>query len=140
MTDLDDPTFESYQLVNKYGKFSVYATGVFTFWSFNRIKSITDGLSKTYCFGEKWVPPSGYDSASSGGDDAVMTKAWIAITFAGQEGHKNSASRPSGSQDEAAHAGRITANGSRVRRPIWWTSRRRGPDGDVRWVGTRDQF
>jgi len=74
LDDVDLPSFEGYQIPNTYGEFSIYATGVFTYWSFNRLKSITDGLSKTYCFGEKWVPPSGYEDGSSGGDDAVANE------------------------------------------------------------------
>ena len=52
--------------------FSTGATGIFAYWSFNRIKAITDGLSKTYCVGEKWLGPQFYENGLSGGDDQVM--------------------------------------------------------------------
>jgi prepilin-type N-terminal cleavage/methylation domain-containing protein len=74
ISDTDLPNWESYQIPNVYGKFSIYATGVFTYWSFNRLKSITDGLSKTYCFGEKWIPTDAYENGASGGDDAVANE------------------------------------------------------------------
>jgi prepilin-type N-terminal cleavage/methylation domain-containing protein len=65
------PTWESYKVPQSYGTFSTYATGIFTYWSFNRIKSITDGLSKTYCVGEKWLRSTEYETATNGGDDQV---------------------------------------------------------------------
>ena len=43
-------------------KFANDATGVFTYWSFNRLKSITDGLSKTYCVGEKYMKFDSYEN------------------------------------------------------------------------------
>jgi prepilin-type N-terminal cleavage/methylation domain-containing protein len=45
------------------------ATGIFTAWSFNRLKSITDGLSKTYCIGEKAIRMDSYENGWDGGDD-----------------------------------------------------------------------
>jgi prepilin-type N-terminal cleavage/methylation domain-containing protein len=67
-----DPNFESLTINIAFKQFSKEATGVFTLWSFNNLKSITDGLSKTYCCGEKWVPPTMYDNGWSGGDDQSM--------------------------------------------------------------------
>lgn len=71
LEDMDVSTWESYQIPNVYRLFASDATGIFTYWSFNRLKSITDGLSKTYCVGEKWVPMSMYENGLSGGDDQV---------------------------------------------------------------------
>ena len=36
------------------------------------MKSITDGTSKTYCVGEKWLGPTFYENGMSGGDDQTM--------------------------------------------------------------------
>jgi hypothetical protein len=52
--------------------FGKYATGVFTYGTLNRLKSITDGLSKTYCVGEKWLAPADYETGLNGGDDQSM--------------------------------------------------------------------
>lgn len=69
----DSPTWETLTVNVAYRKFSVDATGVFTYWSWNRIKSITDGLSKTYCVGEKYVRADSYEiSVEEGGDDQNM--------------------------------------------------------------------
>ena len=72
LEDTDAPTWESYQVPFSYTKFSTAATGIFVYWSFNRLKSITDGLSKTYCVGEKWLGPNFYENGLSGGDDQFM--------------------------------------------------------------------
>jgi prepilin-type N-terminal cleavage/methylation domain-containing protein len=69
-TDL--PTWGGYQVPFSYREFSTDATGIFTYWSYNRIKSITDGLSKTYCVGEKWLGVNNYENGLSGGDDQVL--------------------------------------------------------------------
>jgi prepilin-type N-terminal cleavage/methylation domain-containing protein len=69
LEEVDSADWESKTIPLKYYTFSYGATGVFTYWNFNRIKSITDGTSKTYCVGEKWVPLNSYEDASSGGDD-----------------------------------------------------------------------
>jgi prepilin-type N-terminal cleavage/methylation domain-containing protein len=52
--------------------FGKYATGVFTYGTLNRLKSITDGLSKTYCVGEKWLRPADYENGMNSGDDQSM--------------------------------------------------------------------
>jgi prepilin-type N-terminal cleavage/methylation domain-containing protein len=67
--DVEKGTFETITVNVAYKEFSKGATGVFTYWSFNKLKSITDGLSKTYCIGEKWVPMAMYENGGSGGDD-----------------------------------------------------------------------
>lgn len=72
LEDVDSPGWESYQIPFSYRLFGKDATGIFTYWSFNRIKAITDGLSKTYCVGEKWLGPNFHDNALSGGDDQSM--------------------------------------------------------------------
>ena len=66
--------WESYKMVfdEQYKAYSAEATGVFTYWSFNRLKAITDGLSKTYCVGEKWLGRNFHDNGLSGGDDQGM--------------------------------------------------------------------
>jgi prepilin-type N-terminal cleavage/methylation domain-containing protein len=69
---MDLPTWESYTIPNKYKTFGADATGVFTYWSFNRLKSITDGLSKTYCVGEKYIRFDQYETGENGGDDQSM--------------------------------------------------------------------
>jgi prepilin-type N-terminal cleavage/methylation domain-containing protein len=72
LADVDKSTWESQTIPLKYYDYAYGATGIFTYWSYNRLKSITDGTSKTYCVGEKWVPPIAYENATSGGDDQVM--------------------------------------------------------------------
>ena len=72
LEETDLPTWESYQVPFNYTKFSTAATGIFTYWSFNRIKSITDGTSKTYCVGEKSLQSGFYENGLSGGDDQFM--------------------------------------------------------------------
>lgn len=67
--DVEKGSFELLTVNVAYKEFAKGATGVFTYWSFNRLKSITDGLSKTYCIGEKWVPINSYETGGSGGDD-----------------------------------------------------------------------
>ncbi len=64
--------WESITVPVAYKYFSTAATGIFTYWSFNRLKSITDGTSKTYCIGEKWLGPNSYENGTSGGDDQNM--------------------------------------------------------------------
>jgi prepilin-type N-terminal cleavage/methylation domain-containing protein len=73
LEEMDSPSWESYKVPQSsgYKTFSTYATGVFTYFSFNRLKSITDGLSKTYCVGEKWLRPSDYETGTNSGDDQV---------------------------------------------------------------------
>ncbi len=68
----DSPTWELLNVNVAYKKFSVDATGVFTYWSFNRLKSITDGLSKTYCIGEKYIRTDAYENGTDSGDDQSM--------------------------------------------------------------------
>ncbi len=72
LEDTESATWESYQIPFVYKPYSTDATGIFTYWSFNRLKAITDGLSKTYCVGEKWLGYDMYDNGLSGGDDQVM--------------------------------------------------------------------
>lgn len=63
----------AYQLEHgEYSNFGRKATGIFTYGDFNRLKRITDGLSKTYCVGEKWLGRDFYENGLSGGDDQVM--------------------------------------------------------------------
>lgn len=63
----------AYQLeFGEYSDFGKKATGIFTYGEFNRLKRITDGLSKTYCVGEKWLGRDFHDSGLSGGDDQAM--------------------------------------------------------------------
>jgi prepilin-type N-terminal cleavage/methylation domain-containing protein len=70
LDDVDKPDWETTTIPLQYYKFSSYgATGIFTYWNYNRIKSITDGTSKTYCVGEKWLGMNSYEDGSSGGDD-----------------------------------------------------------------------
>jgi prepilin-type N-terminal cleavage/methylation domain-containing protein len=71
LEDTDLPNWESYQIPFNYRIFAHDATGVFTYWSFNRLKSITDGTSKTYCVGEKWLPLMDYENGLNGGDDQI---------------------------------------------------------------------
>lgn len=68
----DSPNFESITVNVALKDFAKQATGVFTYWSFNRLKSITDGLSKTYCVGEKWIRPAYYENGLDSGDDQNM--------------------------------------------------------------------
>jgi len=64
------PTWETLTVNVGARVFSRDATGVFTFWSFNKLKSITDGLSKTYCVGEKYVRADSYEvCVDESGDD-----------------------------------------------------------------------
>jgi prepilin-type N-terminal cleavage/methylation domain-containing protein len=72
LEETNNANWESYSIPFVYTKFSTAATGIFTYWSFNRVKSITDGLSKTYCVGEKWLGPIHYENGFSGGDDQSM--------------------------------------------------------------------
>jgi hypothetical protein len=72
LEDTELPTWESYQVPFSYTEFSTKATGIFVYWSFNRLRAITDGLTKTYCVGEKWLGPHFHESALSGGDDQAM--------------------------------------------------------------------
>jgi prepilin-type N-terminal cleavage/methylation domain-containing protein len=67
-----NPNFETITINVGAKQFSKEATGVFTLWSFNRLKSITDGLSKTYCIGEKWIAIDSYENGWTGGDDQSM--------------------------------------------------------------------
>jgi prepilin-type N-terminal cleavage/methylation domain-containing protein len=68
----DSPTWEDDVHNSTIRKFSWQATGVFTYWSFNRLKSIEDGLSKTYCIGEKNIRLDAYENGTDGGDDQSM--------------------------------------------------------------------
>ncbi len=68
----DAATWETITVPLAYKNFSVGATGVFTYWSWNRIKSITDGLSKTYCIGEKYMRFDAYENGTDGGDDQSL--------------------------------------------------------------------
>jgi prepilin-type N-terminal cleavage/methylation domain-containing protein len=72
LEETESSGWESYQIPFVYTKFASGATGVFTYWSFNRLKAITDGLSKTYCVGEKWLGVNNYENGLSGGDDQGM--------------------------------------------------------------------
>ena len=69
LEDTETGAWESITIPVNYKKFSTEATGVFTFWSFNRLKSITDGLSKTYCIGEKNINRDKYENGLDDGDD-----------------------------------------------------------------------
>lgn len=71
LEEVDSATWESFS-VPTYKSFSTDATGIFVYWSFNRLKAITDGLSKTYCVGEKWLGPNFHENGLSGGDDQLM--------------------------------------------------------------------
>jgi prepilin-type N-terminal cleavage/methylation domain-containing protein len=68
--EVDGPYWE--QSVAAAPEFSTKATGIFVYWSFNRLKAITDGLSKTYCVGEKWLGTQFYENGQSGGDDQLL--------------------------------------------------------------------
>jgi prepilin-type N-terminal cleavage/methylation domain-containing protein len=68
-----DPSWENVSVAVAYRIFAKEATGVYTLWSFNRIKSITDGLSKTYSIGEKYMKTDSYEiSVEESGDDANL--------------------------------------------------------------------
>jgi prepilin-type N-terminal cleavage/methylation domain-containing protein len=67
-----DGNWESINVNIGLKEFSKDATGVTTYWSFNNLKAITDGLSKTFYCGEKAVPMTSYDNGWSGGDDQSM--------------------------------------------------------------------
>jgi type II secretory pathway pseudopilin PulG len=56
----------------QYSAYGKNATGIFTYGVFNRLKRITDGLSKTYCVGEKWLGRDFHENGLSGGDDQVL--------------------------------------------------------------------
>ena len=67
-----DPNFENIYINVSCRWFAKDATGVFTMNSFNRIKSIQDGLSKTYAFGEKYLRADAYENGWESGDDANL--------------------------------------------------------------------
>jgi hypothetical protein len=69
MEDTEVGTWETITVPAIYSKFGSKATGVFAYWSFNRLKSITDGLSKTYLLGEKNINRDKYETGSDDGDD-----------------------------------------------------------------------
>jgi len=71
LEEVDGPSWESFS-IPAMKTFTTDATGIFVYWNFNRLKSITDGLSKTYCVGEKWLGPQFYENGQSGGDDQLL--------------------------------------------------------------------
>jgi prepilin-type N-terminal cleavage/methylation domain-containing protein len=70
LAEVDSSTWDL--TVSSLTQFHKDATGIFVYWQFIRVKSITDGLSKTYCVGEKWLGPQFYENGLSGGDDQSM--------------------------------------------------------------------
>ncbi len=71
MEETELPTWEN-TVASSYTNFSTVPTGIFSYWAFHRIKEITDGLSKTYIIGEKYVRPEYYEDGRDAGDDQNM--------------------------------------------------------------------
>jgi hypothetical protein len=60
------------KVYGQYKAWSLDPTGIFCYWNFHRVKEITDGLSKTFIIGEKYVQPELYETGQDKGDDQNM--------------------------------------------------------------------
>jgi len=71
LEETEQPTWEG-TVLGTYKAWSSGPTGIFCYWNFHRIKEITDGMSKTFIIGEKYVRPEHYETGQDKGDDQNM--------------------------------------------------------------------
>jgi prepilin-type N-terminal cleavage/methylation domain-containing protein len=71
LEETEAPDWEG-KVYGQYIGWSSKPTGIFCFWSFHKVKDITDGLSKTFIIGEKYIQPEFYETGQDKGDDQNM--------------------------------------------------------------------